>query len=99
MPAHLDNGAPSYFILAGFVFTTLNEPYLVSEYGIDFDTDSPVKLLNNLFFGRPKKSGDQIVLLSQVLACDLSVGYEDLENVQVEQWTDLSCTSDARHAS
>ena len=83
VPAHLDNGSPSYFILAGFVFTTLNEPYLISEYGSDYDTDSPVKLLNCLFFERPKAPGDQVVILSQVLACGSTVGYEDLENVQV----------------
>lgn len=52
---------------------------------MDYDTDSPVKLLNSLFFGRPRESGDQVVLLSQVLACDSTVGYEDMENIQVRR--------------
>jgi len=83
VPAHLDNGSPSYFILAGFVFTTLNELYLASEYGSEYATESPVKLLDRLFFGQPTSAGDQVVILSQVLACESTVGYEDLENVEV----------------
>lgn len=83
VPAHLDNGSPSYFILAGFVFTTLNELYLASEYGSEYATESPVKLLDRLYFGQPTSAGDQVVILSQVLACESTVGYEDLENVEV----------------
>lgn len=30
------------------------EPYLQSEYGSDYTTDSPVKLLDRLYYGMPK---------------------------------------------
>lgn len=34
-------------------------------------------------YGRPKEAHEEVVLLSQVLACDATVGYEDVSNVQV----------------
>eukprot|EP00892_Ulva_mutabilis_P000486 jgi/Ulvmu1/10438/UM062_0035.1 len=34
-------------------------------------------------YGRPQQADEQVVLLSQVLACDATVGYEDVANVQV----------------
>lgn len=83
VPSHLNNGNPSYFIIAGFVFTNLTEPYLESEYGHDYSTNSPVKLLSKLYFDMPKKEGQQVVLLAQVLACECTEGYELLDNIQV----------------
>lgn len=43
-----------YFIVAGLVFTTVNEPYLMSEYGANYMTDAPVKLLERMYHGTPK---------------------------------------------
>lgn len=34
-------------------------------------------------YGRPKEAEEQVVLLSQVLACDATVGFEDVTNEQV----------------
>lgn len=83
VPPHISNRDPSYFICAGLVFTVCCEPYLQSEYGGDYTTDSPVKLLDRLFHGFPKSSDEEVVVLSQVLACDATLGYEDIYNVQV----------------
>jgi PDZ domain len=33
-------------------------------------------------YGRPQEAEEQVVLLSQVLACDATVGYEDVSNVE-----------------
>ncbi|CAD7694758.1 unnamed protein product [Ostreobium quekettii] len=83
VPSHLNGKNPSYFVVAGCVFTSLSEPYLANEFGMDYATESPVKLLEKVYFGIPKKKGHQVVLLSQVLANEATVGYEDMENVPV----------------
>lgn len=33
VPVHIDNRPPSYFIIAGLVFTPVTIPFLKSEYG------------------------------------------------------------------
>lgn len=37
-------------------------------------------------YGRPKDVDEQVVLLSQVLACDATVGFEDVSNEQVTKF-------------
>lgn len=83
VPVHIGGQPPSYFILGGLVFTPVTIPYLRSEYGKDFDFDAPVKLLDKLMNAMADNSTQQIVVLSQVLAADVNVGYEDLVNTQV----------------
>lgn len=43
---HLSNKDPSYFLVSGLVFTACCEPYLESEYGQEYLSDAPVKLLD-----------------------------------------------------
>lgn len=42
-----------------------------------------MKILDALYYGFPSVSGQQLVLLSQVLADDSTLGYEDMSNMQV----------------
>lgn len=83
VPSHISNRDPSYFMVAGLVFTPCSEPYLISEYGSDYGTESPVKLLDRLYHSYPKSADEQVVVLSQVLASPATLGYEDMFNVQV----------------
>ena len=62
----------------------VSTPYLRSEYGKDFEFDSPVKLLDQLLHGKCKRTDQQVVVLGHVLAADCTQGYEDLTNYQVE---------------
>lgn len=71
---------PSYLIVGGFVFCTLCEPYLRSEYGEDFDAKAPIKLLDKWQYGIRDSLDSQVVVLSQVLAHASNVGYEHLAN-------------------
>ncbi len=57
---------PGSDVPAGLVFTPCCEPYLASEYGVDYPSDSPTKLLERLLYGFKRKPGEQVVLLSQV---------------------------------
>ena len=61
----------------------VSAPYLRSEYGKDYDYDSPVKLLDILLHGKCKRADQQVVVLGHVLAADCTIGYEDLQNYQV----------------
>ncbi|GBF92582.1 protease Do-like [Raphidocelis subcapitata] len=83
VPPHLENRDPSYFIVSGLVLVACSEPFLESEYGADYAAEAPVKLLEQLYHGQPSQPGEEVVVLSQVLAADSTLGYEDVLNVQV----------------
>ena len=42
IPFHIKGKPPTYFIVAGLVFTPATVPYLRSEYGKEYDFDAPV---------------------------------------------------------
>ncbi|KAH7577390.1 hypothetical protein JRO89_XS01G0243900 [Xanthoceras sorbifolium] len=83
IPAHINSRPPSYYIIAGFVFTAVTVPYLRSEYGKDYDFDAPVKLLDKHLHAMAQSVDEQLVVVSQVLVADINIGYEDIVNTQV----------------
>ncbi|CAA0826750.1 Protease Do-like 9 [Striga hermonthica] len=83
IPAHNKGQPPSYYIIAGFVFTTVSVPYLRSEYGKEYEYEGPVKLLDKLMHGMQQLPEEQIVVVSQVLVADINIGYEDIVNTQI----------------
>lgn len=83
IPAHIKGTPPSYYIVAGFVFTAVSVPYLRSEYGKEYEFDAPVKLLDKLLHSMAESPEEQLVVVSQVLVADINIGYEDLVNTQV----------------
>ncbi|KAL7098580.1 hypothetical protein ACP275_09G026100 [Erythranthe tilingii] len=83
IPAHNRGKPPSYYIVAGFVFTTVSVPYLRSEYGKDYEYEAPVKLLDKLLHEMRQSVDEQIVVVSQVLVADINIGYEEIVNTQV----------------
>jgi S1-C subfamily serine protease len=89
-PVHLSGRAPSYFVWGGLAFTPLSIPLLRSEYGAkDYEFEAPLRLLELAtgWSSAPSRPGQQVVLLSQVLAADASAdvtfGLEDFANVRV----------------
>ncbi|XP_077237809.1 protease Do-like 9 [Tasmannia lanceolata] len=83
IPAHIKGKPPSYYIIAGFVFTAISVPYLRSEYGEDCEYDVPVKLLDKQLHAMAQSPDEQLVVVSQVLAADINIGYEDIVDTQV----------------
>ncbi|KAG2693536.1 hypothetical protein I3760_08G101500 [Carya illinoinensis] len=79
VPYHIDGDQPSYIIIAGFVFTTLSEP-LIDEESED---SIGLKLLAKASYSLARFKGERIVILSQVLANEANIGYEDMSNQQV----------------
>ncbi|KAL5544254.1 hypothetical protein UlMin_008038 [Ulmus minor] len=83
VPAHIRGRPPSYYIIAGLVFTTVSVPYLRSEYGKDYELEAPVKLLDKLMHWLPQSPDEQLVVVSQVLVADINIGYEEIVNTQI----------------
>ncbi|WOL13804.1 protease Do-like 9 [Canna indica] len=83
IPSHIKGKPPSYYIIAGFVFSAISVPYLRSEYGKDYEYDAPVKLLDKLLHTMAQSHDEQLVVISQVLVADINIGYEDIVNTQV----------------
>ncbi|KAK4558598.1 hypothetical protein RGQ29_008060 [Quercus rubra] len=79
VPYHIDGDQPSYLIIAGFVFTPLSEPLIDEEC----EDSIGLKLLAKAHYSLAKFKGEQIVVLSQVLANEVYIGYEDMSNQQV----------------
>ncbi|CAJ1969127.1 unnamed protein product [Sphenostylis stenocarpa] len=79
VPYHMDEGLPSYLIIAGLVFTPLSEPLIEEEC----EDSIGLKLLARARYSLARFKGEQIVILSQVLANEVNIGYEDMGNQQV----------------
>ncbi|KAK7277709.1 hypothetical protein RJT34_22724 [Clitoria ternatea] len=79
VPYHIDEGQPSYLIIAGLVFTPLSEPLIEEEC----EDSIGLKLLAKARYSLARFKGEQIVILSQVLANEVNIGYEDMSNQQV----------------
>ncbi|CAN6363304.1 unnamed protein product [Urochloa humidicola] len=83
IPGHLKGRPPSYYIVAGIVFAAVSVPYLRSEFGKKYEYDGPVTLVWKHFHGLAESPDEQLVVISQVLAADINIGYEDISNSQV----------------
>merc|ERR1711957_67137 len=86
VPVHIfsegsEHQGPSYLIVAGLVFTTLSVPFLRSEFGEEWDCEAPIEFVHRVMNNRAECPDEKLVVLTQLLAHDLTVGYEDLENV------------------
>eukprot|EP00252_Welwitschia_mirabilis_P001100 TRINITY_DN11057_c0_g1_i1.p1 TRINITY_DN11057_c0_g1~~TRINITY_DN11057_c0_g1_i1.p1 ORF type:complete len:660 (-),score=130.37 TRINITY_DN11057_c0_g1_i1:841-2736(-) len=79
VPLHINGEQPSYLIVAGLVFTLLSEP-LIDEESEDA---MGLKLLAKARYSLAQFEGEEIVILSQVLASEVGVGYETMYNQQV----------------
>ena len=85
VPVHTAGASPSYFIFGGCVFTPASVPLFRSEFGRDYEFEAPVKLLDALVHVHADVEGQQVVLLSQVLPCEATLGIEDVVNTAVKR--------------
>uniref|UniRef100_A0A0D9WCS0 PDZ domain-containing protein n=1 Tax=Leersia perrieri TaxID=77586 RepID=A0A0D9WCS0_9ORYZ len=79
VPFHVEGGQPSYLIVAGLVFTPLTEPFIEEEC----EETLGLKLLAKARYSLATFEGEQIVIVSQVLAHEVNIGYEHMGNQQV----------------
>jgi hypothetical protein len=80
VPFHVEGGQPSYLIVAGLVFTPLTEPFIEEEC----EETLGLKLLAKARYSLSTFEGEQIVIVSQVLAHEVNIGYEHMGNQQVK---------------
>ncbi|KAH7863468.1 hypothetical protein Vadar_017901 [Vaccinium darrowii] len=79
VPYHIEGDQPSYLIVAGLVFTPLSDPLIEEESEESFG----LKLLAKARYSLATFKGEQMVILSQVLADEVNIGYEAMEYLQV----------------
>jgi S1-C subfamily serine protease len=76
IPANQYDVIPSYFIFAGMVFQTLTQPYLSSEWGKEWQQKAPVRFVEKALYAAKDKPDQEVVILSQILAADINVTYQ-----------------------
>lgn len=76
VPSHFHNKPPPFLICSGFVFTALSVPYLEAKDAWDDYYSDNVSYLLGLVHAPLKQPGDEVVVLSQVLAHKANLGYE-----------------------
>jgi len=69
--------------VAGLVFTTLSEPFLESEFGAEWEQKAPVEMVKWATQEHAESTDQQLVIMTQVLAHELTMGYENLENLRL----------------
>jgi len=74
---------PEYCVIGGIVCVPLTEPFLRCAYGESYLQDAPLPLLQCLHQGMKQSEDHQVVLVTQVLASSLTVGFQGFTNTQV----------------
>lgn len=80
VPPHIAEQKPSYFMCGGLVFTACSDPYLLQRYGAL--NSSPVRLLERAYFGTKSRMEEELVVLSNVLACQATLGYDATQGLR-----------------
>ncbi|KAH7434289.1 hypothetical protein KP509_06G009600 [Ceratopteris richardii] len=81
IPVHLKNRQPTYFIIAGFVFTAVTGPLLEENYFED-NIYVQMRLRVAAGFNMAEYEGQEMILLSEVLAHSVNIGYEDISHLR-----------------
>ncbi len=86
VPPYTLDEAPAYYVLGGLIFQELTRQYL-REWGGNWQKDAPARFL---YFDRFQTelfpdANRRIVILSQVLPANNTIGYDDLAYLTVEK--------------
>lgn len=88
VPVHLRNRQPTYLIIAGLVFTALTGPLLEEQYSAD-SLYIATKLRVATGYNMAECEGQEMVLLSHVLAHAVNIGYEDISYLRILHFNDV----------
>jgi len=69
--------APTYYLVGGLVLQPLTRNYLQTWNNMD---DVPVHLADYYYHGRPSDDRKQVIVLTNILGDELTVGYDDFED-------------------
>jgi S1-C subfamily serine protease len=73
---------PTYCVYGGLVFCPLTLNYLLS-WGDDWSEDAPYNLLTYFVDGELTRKGEEVIVISKVLASNLNNGYDDLVDSRI----------------
>ena len=82
VPVHQYDRLPSYYVFAGLVFSPLTQPHL-HEFGDDWYNSAPRRLCDRALNHHVERPGQQVVILSQVLADEVNAGYQGMHDLEV----------------
>jgi len=85
VPSHYNNRSPPYMIVAGLIFTPLSMPFLQACEAWDEYSSDNVLHLANQYYAPLRNEGDQLIVLSQVLAHSANLGYDELSYLLLEK--------------
>ena len=83
VPPQLYDKRPSYVVYCGLVFIALSQPYMLHQYGKDWSRKAPIRLCDRILYGVQENEDQAVVVLSQVLASELTAGYDSFSNLQL----------------
>ncbi|XP_057313371.1 uncharacterized protein LOC130654772 [Hydractinia symbiolongicarpus] len=83
VPPQLYDRRPSYVVYCGLVFVSLSQPYMLHQYGKDWGRKAPIRLCDRILYGVQEKKNQEVIVLSQVLASELTAGYDSFSNLQI----------------
>jgi S1-C subfamily serine protease len=85
--------APQYYVLGGLVLQELSRQFL-KEFGADWSRKAPLELvqLDRVQSELPEDGMRRAVVLTRVLPSDVTVGYEELRNLQVTAINGIALT-------
>eukprot|EP01083_Nonionella_stella_P055885 147356_1 len=75
---------PRYFVVGGLVFVPLSRPWVNAAYA----RKSPSCIITQHLIEFPEKKGQEIVVLSRVLAAEVNFGYQSLKHAIVREFDD-----------
>jgi len=75
---------PSYYVYGGLVFCPLTLNYLLS-WGDDWPEDAPYKLLTYLVDGKLTREGEEVVIITKILADDINSSYDGMVNRRITE--------------
>lgn len=85
VPVHIKGRQPSYFVIAGLIFTPVTE-HLLQEDCTGESLSIGIKVRAKSRHEPAEFEGEEIVLLAQVLANEFNIGYEDINHVQLSRF-------------
>jgi len=84
VPECVYDQAPRYLIVGGVVFVPLTLNYMMHEFGKRYFEKAPNSLLAPMDDRFQTEEGEEVVVLSQMLASEITSGYDGVRNLRLE---------------
>jgi S1-C subfamily serine protease len=95
--------APRYLIVGGLVFVPLTRPFLASAFGENYESERPSELSTHLLHllesGEREHADHEPIVLTQVLASEVTMGYSDTDDYEVLESFNGTKVKNLKHLS